>query len=87
MINVWNPYQAERNFRFSRIISYYATGTFRGVGVRDTAQDILAVIPFDLRRAKELVELHYAVKEASRRGELGRGLGEAREMVERAVWG
>ncbi|MBQ2803152.1 MAG: hypothetical protein IJF07_04550 [Lachnospiraceae bacterium] len=57
MINIWNPYQAERNFRFSRNISYYATGTFRGVGVRDTAQDILAMIPFDTRRAKNKLNL------------------------------
>lgn len=57
MINVWNPYQAERNFQFSRNISYYATGTFRGVGVRDTAQDILAMIPFNLRRAKNKLNL------------------------------
>ena len=57
MINVWNPYQAERNFLFSRNISYYATGTFRGIGVRDTAQDILAMIPFDLRRAKDKLNL------------------------------
>jgi hypothetical protein len=41
----------------------------------------------DLRRAKELVELHYAVKEGHRRGELGRGLREARESVQRAVGG
>jgi cellobiose phosphorylase len=53
MINIWNPYQMERNFQFSRNISYYATGTFRGVGVRDTAQDILAMIPLNLNRAKE----------------------------------
>lgn len=57
MINIWNPYQAERNFQFSRNISYYATGTFRGVGVRDTAQDILAMIPFDIRRAKDKLNL------------------------------
>lgn len=57
MINIWNPYQAERNFQFSRNISYYATGTFRGVGIRDTAQDILAMIPFDLRRAKDKLNL------------------------------
>ena len=57
MINIWNPYQAERNFQFSRNISYYATGTFRGVGVRDTAQDILAMIPFNLRRAKDKLNL------------------------------
>lgn len=57
MINIWNPYQVERNFQFSRNISYYATGTFRGVGVRDTAQDILAMIPLDPERAKEKVSL------------------------------
>jgi cellobiose phosphorylase len=57
MINVWNPYQAEKNFLFSRNISYYATGTFRGVGVRDTAQDILSMVPFDLRRAKDKLNL------------------------------
>ena len=57
MINIWNPYQAERNFQFSRNISYYATGTFRGFGVRDTAQDILSMIPFDLRRAKNQLNL------------------------------
>ncbi|MDD6214473.1 MAG: hypothetical protein PUB42_04755 [Firmicutes bacterium] len=57
MINIWNPYQSERNFQFSRNISYYATGTFRGVGVRDTAQDILAMVPFDLRRAKDKLNL------------------------------
>lgn len=60
MVNVWNPYQAERNFQFSRNISYYATGTFRGVGVRDTAQDILAMVPFDLRRAKDKLNLLFA---------------------------
>ena len=57
MINIWNPYQAERNFQFSRNISYYATGTFRGVGMRDTAQDTLAMVPFDLRRAKDKLNL------------------------------
>lgn len=41
----------------------------------------------DIQRAKELVELHYAVKEAHRRGELGDGLEEARASVERAVGG
>lgn len=57
MINIWNPYQAERNFQFSRNLSYYATGTFRGIGIRDTAQDILSMIPFDLDRAKEKLNL------------------------------
>jgi cellobiose phosphorylase len=57
MINTWNPYQSQRNFLFSRNISFYATGTFRGVGYRDTSQDILAVVPFDQEAAKDKVRL------------------------------
>ncbi len=57
MVNCWNPYQAHRNFLFSRNLSYYATGTFRGVGYRDTAQDILAMIPFDLQAAQDKTKL------------------------------
>lgn len=57
MVNCWNPYQAQRNFLFSRNISYYATGTFRGVGYRDTSQDILAMIPFDAEMAREKIRL------------------------------
>lgn len=57
MVNIWNPYQAERNFQFSRNISYYATGTFRGVGFRDTAQDVLSMIPFDTERSRAKIEL------------------------------
>ena len=57
MINIWNPYQAERNFRFSRNISYYATGTFRGVGFRDTSQDVLSMVPYDSEQAKDKVKL------------------------------
>ncbi len=60
MINIWNPYQAERNFQFSRNISYYATGTFRGVGVRDTAQDILSMVPFSTERAKDKLNLLFS---------------------------
>ncbi|CAO2656954.1 Nn.00g057570.m01.CDS01 [Neocucurbitaria sp. VM-36] len=41
----------------------------------------------DLKRAKDLLKLHYEVKEAHKRGELSRGLEEARWGVERAVGG
>lgn len=57
MVNCWNPYQAHRNFLFSRNLSYYATGTFRGVGYRDTAQDVLAIIPFETNAAREKLRL------------------------------
>lgn len=55
MINIWNPYQASRNFLFSRNISYYATGTFRGTGYRDTSQDVLSQTPADVQAAKAKV--------------------------------
>lgn len=51
-INIWNPYQGQRNFLFSRNISYYATGTFRGVGFRDTSQDVLSQTPIDNESSK-----------------------------------
>jgi cellobiose phosphorylase len=37
---------------FSRNISYYATGTFRGVGFRDTSQDVLSQTLLDLAGSK-----------------------------------
>ncbi|MFW6222268.1 MAG: GH36-type glycosyl hydrolase domain-containing protein [Bacteroidota bacterium] len=63
-INTWNPYQSQRNFLFSRNISFYATGTFRGVGFRDTSQDILSQTPIDVEASKDkirqLLEQQYA---------------------------
>ncbi|KAF1360500.1 hypothetical protein EJ07DRAFT_115264, partial [Lizonia empirigonia] len=41
----------------------------------------------DLRRAKDLVRLHYEVREPCKTGELSRGLAEARRDVERALRG
>ncbi|KAF2001161.1 hypothetical protein P154DRAFT_433462 [Amniculicola lignicola CBS 123094] len=41
----------------------------------------------DIKRAKDVVELHYKVREAHKRGELGRGLEEARSLVQRAISG
>ena len=41
-VNLWNPVQSVHNGRYSRSISFYAPGV-RGVGFRDTAQDMLAI--------------------------------------------
>lgn len=57
MINIWNPYQAQRNLLFSRNISFYATGTFRGVGFRDTSQDTLSQIPLAMDSAKDKIRM------------------------------
>lgn len=55
-VNWWNPYQVERNFLFSRSISYYAAG-FRGVGFRDTAQDIVAMTSLDSAASRDKIRV------------------------------
>lgn len=57
MMNVWNPLQAFVNFHVGREISFYATGTVRGVGVRDASQDVLSNILYDLPASKKKLKL------------------------------
>lgn len=57
MINVWNPLQVLVNFYVCREISFYATGTIRGVGMRDAAQDALGNVIFDLEASKSKLKL------------------------------
>ena len=57
MANVFNPLQAYVNFLVCREISFYATGTVRGVGMRDAAQDVLANILYDLPASEEKILL------------------------------
>lgn len=42
MANIWTPYQAYINFLVCREISFYATGSARGVGTRDASQDAIS---------------------------------------------
>ncbi|MGA2974359.1 MAG: glycosyl hydrolase family 65 protein [Spirochaetia bacterium] len=56
MVNVWNQYQCRTTFNWSRSASYYESGIGRGMGFRDSNQDILGFahqIP-DLARARLL---------------------------------
>ncbi len=57
MVNTWNALQVLVNFYVCREISYYATGTVRGIGVRDASQDLLANIMYDLEASKEKIKL------------------------------
>ena len=41
MVNIWNQYQNVITFNISRSASYFESGIGRGVGFRDTNQDIL----------------------------------------------
>jgi cellobiose phosphorylase len=44
MVNIWNQYQCMTTFRVSRSASYFESGIGRGVGFRDTNQDILGAV-------------------------------------------
>ena len=60
MINTWNPLQSVQTARYSRSISSDASGV-RGIGFRDTAQDMLAqAYSLEKRRTPEgvLYDLH-----------------------------
>lgn len=41
MVNIWHPYQCMVTFNLSRSASYFESGTGRGMGFRDSCQDIL----------------------------------------------
>ncbi len=44
MLNVWNPIQCRSTLFWSRFVSAYETGTGRGMGTRDSAQDTLGTV-------------------------------------------
>jgi cellobiose phosphorylase len=41
MVNIWNAYQVAVTFNFSRSASYFESGIGRGMGFRDSNQDLL----------------------------------------------
>ena len=41
MVNIWNPYQCMVAFNMSRSVSLFESGISRGVGFRDSCQDLL----------------------------------------------
>jgi cellobiose phosphorylase len=44
MVNVWNPIQCRATLYWSRFVSAYESGTGRGLGTRDSAQDTLGTV-------------------------------------------
>ena len=44
MVNTWNQYQCMVTFNMSRSASYYESGTGRGMGFRDSCQDLLGFV-------------------------------------------
>ncbi|MHB8087588.1 MAG: GH36-type glycosyl hydrolase domain-containing protein [Anaerolineaceae bacterium] len=55
MVNIWNAYQMMITFNFSRSTSYFETGIGRGMGFRDSNQDLLGFMHLIPERARERI--------------------------------
>ena len=54
-VNIWNQYQCMVTFNMSRSASYYESGLGRGMGFRDSCQDILGFVHLIPDKARERI--------------------------------
>ncbi len=58
MVNIWNAYQCMVTFNLSRSASYFESGIGRGMGFRDSNQDLLGFVSMAPERARQrLIDL------------------------------
>ena len=55
MVNIWHQYQCMVTFNMSRSASYYETGIGRGMGFRDSCQDLYGFMHIIPQRARERI--------------------------------
>jgi cellobiose phosphorylase len=55
MVNIWNAYQCMITFNMSRSASYFESGIGRGMGFRDSNQDLLGFVHMIPERARERI--------------------------------
>ena len=55
MVNIWNPYQCMVTFNMSRSTSMFESGIGRGMGFRDSSQDLLGFVHQIPERARERI--------------------------------
>ncbi|MCJ7534801.1 MAG: glycosyl transferase [Anaerolineales bacterium] len=55
MVNIWTAYQLMVTFNFSRSASYFESGIGRGMGFRDTTQDLIGFVQFFSEKARERI--------------------------------
>ena len=55
MVNIWNAYQCMITFNLSRSASYFESGIGRGMGFRDSNQDLLGFVHMIPQRARERI--------------------------------
>ncbi len=55
MVNAWNAYQCMVTFNLSRSASYFESGIGRGLGFRDSSQDLLGFVHLAPQRARRRI--------------------------------
>ena len=55
MVNIWNAYQCMATFNMSRSASFFESGIGRGLGFRDSNQDLLGFVHMVPARARERI--------------------------------
>ncbi len=55
MVNIWNAYQCMVTFNMSRSASYYESGIGRGMGFRDSCQDLLGFVHMIPAKARQRI--------------------------------
>ena len=55
MVNIWNQYQCMVTFNMSRSASYFESGIGRGMGFRDSNQDLMGFVHLVPERARERI--------------------------------
>lgn len=55
MVNIWNQYQCMVTFNMSRSASYFESGIGRGMGFRDSNQDLVGIVHQIPDRARERI--------------------------------
>ena len=55
MVNIWNQYQCMATFNFSRSASFFESGIGRGMGFRDSNQDLIGFVHLIPEKARERI--------------------------------
>lgn len=55
MVNIWNPYQCMVTYNLSRSASYFESGIGRGIGFRDSNQDVAGFVAMQPKLARERI--------------------------------
>ena len=86
LVNTWNQYQCMVTFNMSRSASYFESGMGRGMGFRDSCQDLLGFVHLIPARARERIldiastqfpdgSTYHQYQPLTKRGNMGVGSG------------